>query len=82
MRVILFCTPPKCDLPPCSYIFRKPEPLGMDINNIECSRLGAMLCLDILKGEKDMKTSDFQQQIRGTMACIKRIMMSKNDVFN
>ena len=54
----------------------------MDINNIEFSRLGAMLCLDILKGEEDMKTSDFQQQIRGTMACIKRIMMSKNDVFN
>ena len=39
---IHFCTTPNGDLPHYSYIFRKPEPLGTEINNVDCSRLGTM----------------------------------------
>ena len=43
MRAIKFCTTPKGDLPHYSYIFRKPETLGAEMNNMACSRLGMML---------------------------------------
>ena len=32
------------------------EPLGRDMNNVDCSRLGKMLHLEIQKGEEAMKT--------------------------
>ena len=50
---------PKGDLPHYSYIFRKPEPLGVDIKNVACSRLGNMFHLDTQKGKEAMKTSKF-----------------------
>ena len=60
MSAIQFRTTPKGDLPHYSYIFRKPETLGKETNNLECSSLGTMLHLDIQKGEEAMKTSNFQ----------------------
>ena len=74
MSAIRFCTTPKVDLPHYSYTFRKSEPLGTDIKNMDCSRLGNMLYLDIQKGEEAMKTSEFQQQIVGTVMYMKRLM--------
>ena len=56
MSAIQFFTTPKVDLPHYSYIFRKPDPLGTDMKNVACLRLGMMLHLDIQKGEKAMKT--------------------------
>ena len=55
MSAIKFRTTPKVDLPHYSYIFRKPEPLGIEMNNVECSGLGKMLHLDIQKGKEAMK---------------------------
>ena len=34
MSAMYFYTRPKGDLPHYSYIFRKPEPLGTDMNNV------------------------------------------------
>ena len=76
MSAILLCTNPKGDLPHYSYIFRKPEPLGTDMKNVACSRLGAMLHLDIQKGKEATKTSKFQIFLGGTTACIKRIAIA------
>ena len=45
MSVIRFRTTPKGDLPHYSYIFRKTEPLCIEIKNVACSRLGNMLHL-------------------------------------
>ena len=56
MSAIRFCTTPKGDLPHYSYIFRKTEPLGTKMKNMEYSRLGTMLQLDIQKGKEDMQT--------------------------
>ena len=47
----------------------------MDINNVACSRLWTMLYPDIQKGKEDTKTAEFQQQIGGTAACMKRLVM-------
>ena len=43
---------------------------------MECSRLGTMLHLEIQKGKKAMKTSDFQNVLGGTDACIKRLAIA------
>ena len=56
MSAIIFFTTPKGDLPHYSYNFRKPEPLGIEINNVVCSKVGMVLRLETQKGEEDMKT--------------------------
>ena len=43
---------------------------------MECSRLGTMLHLEIQKGKKAMKTSNFQNVLGGTAACIKRLAIA------
>ena len=57
MSAMQFRTTPKGYLPHYSYIFRKLKPLGAHMNNVVCSRLGAMLHLDIQKGKEAMKRS-------------------------
>ena len=73
MSAIRFFTTPKEDLLQYSYIFRKPDPLGTDMKNVVCSRLGTMLRLDIQKGKEAMKKSIFQSVLGGTAACMKRL---------
>ena len=55
MSAIQFRTTPIGDLLHYSHIFRKPEPLGTEMKNVACSRLGTMLHLDIQKGKEAMK---------------------------
>ena len=52
--------------------------MGLELNNISCSRLGTMLYLEIQKGKEAMKASYFQQNIGGTAACMKRTMRDNN----
>ena len=75
MSAIQFCTTLKGDLPQLSYIFRNPEPLGTEINNVDCSRLGNMLYLGIQKGEEALKTSKLQKYLGGTDVCMKILVM-------
>ena len=63
MSAIRFRTTPKGDLLHCSYIFRQPEPLGTEMKNVACSRLGTMLHLDIQKGKEAMNKSTFQSEL-------------------
>ena len=53
----IFCTTPKVDLRHYSCIFRKPEPLGKEMKNLVCSRLGKMLNLDTQRGKEAAKMS-------------------------
>ena len=76
MSAIQFCNTPKVDLPHYSYIFRNPEPLGTEMKNVVCSRLGTMLHLEIRKGKEAMKTSKFQNVLGGTNACMKRLAIA------
>ena len=78
MSAIRFCTTPKGDLPHYSYIFRNPEPLGTEMKNVACSRLGKMLHLEIQKGKDAMKTSKFQIYLGGTTSCMKRLSIATN----
>ena len=55
---------------------RKLEPLGTEMKNVACSRLGTMLRLDIQKGKEAMKTSKFQNVLGGTTACMKRLAIA------
>ena len=48
----------------------------MDINNVDCSRLGTMLHLEIQKAKEAMKTLTFQKDIRVNSALMKRLMMA------
>ena len=50
MSTIHFRTTPKGYLPHYSYIFRNPDPLGEEINNVACYKLGTVLHLEIQKG--------------------------------
>ena len=76
MSAIQFCTNPKGYLPHYSYIFRNPEPLGTEIKNVVCSRLGKMLHLEIQKGKEAMKKSTFKSVLGGTAACMKRLAIA------
>ena len=76
MSAIRFRTTPKGDLRHYSYIFRKPEPLGTEMKNVACSRLGKMLHLEIQNGKEAMKKSTFQSELGGTSACMKRLAIA------
>ena len=73
MGAIHFFTTPKGYLLHYSYIFRKPEKLGIEMKNVACLRLGKMLHLDTQKGKEAMKTSNFQNVLGGTTVCMKRL---------
>ena len=79
MSAIRFRTTPKGDLPHYSYIFRKPDTLDTKMENMECSRLGTMLHLEIQKGKEAMKKSRFQSVLGGTVACMKRLAISTKE---
>ena len=66
-------TTPKGKLHHYSFIIRNPEPLGAEINNVACLRLGIMLHLEIQKGKETMETSKSQKYIGSTTACMKRL---------
>ena len=46
------------------------------MNNLECSRLGKMLHLEIQKGKEAMKKSTFQSELGGSAACMKRLAIA------
>ena len=73
MIAIRFHTTPKVDLPHYYYIFRNPDPVGIDMKNVAFSRLGTMLHIEIQKGKEAMKISEFQNFLGGTTACIRRL---------
>ena len=75
MNSIRLRTTPKGDLPHYYYIFRKPDKLDTEMNNMECSSLGTILHLETQKGKEAMKTSEFLKYFEGTPACMKRISM-------
>ena len=81
MSAIRFCTTPKVDLPHYSPILRMTEPLGTEIKNVACYRLGIVLHLDIHKGEENMNTLTYQKQIRGTTEFMKRLMVATNECY-
>ena len=60
-----FLTIPKGDLPHYSYIFMNKETLGMDINNVACSRLGIMLHPGIQKWKEATKAYKFNRILEG-----------------
>ena len=49
------------------------------MNNVACSRLGAMLHLDIQKGEGGIKTSKFHKYIGGTTECMRRLAIATKE---
>ena len=49
------------------------DPLGIEL---ECSRLVTMLYIDIQKGKEEIKKFYFEQDIGGTVACMKRMIRS------
>ena len=63
MSAIRFFTTPKGYLPHYSYIFRNPEPLGIEMKNMDCYMLRIMLYPDTLKGNGAMKKSDLQKYL-------------------
>ena len=76
MSAIIIYTTPKGDFPHYSYIFRNMEPLGTEMKNVVCSRLGTKLHLYIQKVKEAMKKSKFHKYLGGTIACIKRLSIS------
>ena len=76
MSAIQFCTTPKGYLLHYYFISRKLEPLGTQMKNVVCLKLGTLLHLDIQKGEEAMKTLKFQKYLRGTTACTKILALA------
>ena len=62
---MLFRTTSRVDLPHYSYIFTKPDPLGTEMKNVACSRLGAIVAPRDTKGGggyKDVGISKMSQR--------------------
>ena len=74
MSAIQFWTTAKVNLPHLSYIFRKPEPLSTEFKKVACSITGALLFIEVQRGEECMKDSRYQQELGATAACMKRVM--------
>ena len=47
MSMILVLMRVKGDLPHLSYIFRKSEPLGTELNTVACSVTGALMFIEV-----------------------------------
>ena len=71
-----FPSKPKGYLSRYSYVFRKPEPLGTEMKNVACSRLGTMLHLEIQKGKEAMKMSEYQKDIGVNSAYMNKISVA------
>ena len=50
----------------------------MDINNVDCSRLGTISYLDTQNGEEAMNKTKSQQQIRGNSLCMKILTINES----
>ena len=50
--------------------------MGTEINNVACLIFGAMLHLYTQKGEEAIKKLNFQEYLRGTALCIRRLVIS------
>ena len=57
MSEIRFWTTAKGNLPHFSYIFRKPEPLGIEFKTVACSVTDALLFIEFHRGKEGMKHS-------------------------
>ena len=57
MSEIRFRTTAKGNLPHLSYIFCKPEPLGIEFNTFECYVTGELLFIEVQRGKEGMKQS-------------------------
>ena len=51
MSAIRLRTMVKGNFPPLSYIFRQPEPLGTEFKTVACSVTGALLFIEVQRGE-------------------------------
>ena len=71
MSAICFHTDPKGGVPHYSYIFTNPDPLGMEINNVSCSRLGTMLQLETQKVKEAMKAEIFNRISEGLKSALR-----------
>ena len=78
MSDILFGTTPKFDLPYQYYILRNSDPLRTELKDMNFSMLGTILYLDIQKVKDSMKTLELQQDIVGTVSCMKRLTRVTN----
>ena len=74
IRVIRSSTTPKGKLPHLSYIFRKPEPLGTEFKTVACSVTGALIFLDIHRGNEGMKLIRYYLGLYATAICTQIFM--------
>ena len=74
MSAIRFRTTAKGNLPHLSYIFGNPEPLGTKFKTVAWSVTGALLFIEVQRGEEGIKGSRYQQELGATAACTKRMM--------
>ena len=67
MSVIRFQKAEKWDLPHLSYIFRKPDPLGVYFNKVDCSITGFLLFIGVQIGKEGMNHRNYQKDIGATV---------------
>ena len=63
MSAIRFGTTVKGGLPHLSFIFRKPEPLGTEFNNVTCYVTGALIVILIQSRKEGMKKSQYHMNL-------------------
>ena len=73
MSVIRFRTTAKGKLPHLSYILRKPEPLGTELNTSVCSVTGYLIFIEVHRGKEGRKSRKYHLRLGDTESCTKRM---------
>ena len=74
MSVIRFRTMEIGNLPHLSYIFHKPEPLWTDFKTVSCYITGALIFIEVQRGEEGEKHIKYHKDLGVTAVCTKRMM--------
>ena len=80
ISVIRFPTTAKGGLPHFSFILRKPEPLGTELNTVVFSVTRSLLFVEVHRVKEEMNRSKYQYKIGLTVACTKRMTEATNGI--
>ena len=69
MSAILFWKTAKGGLFHLYYIFRRTEPLGTELENVDCSVTGDFIFIELQRGKEGTNHRNFYHQLGATAAC-------------
>ena len=80
MSAIIFRMTAKGNLPHLSYIFRKPEPMGVEFKTVAWSVTSSLLFIEVRRVKEGVNNSKYYHQLGATASCTKRTRIEKKGI--